>query len=221
MFPVQTHNSFSTACPQSVKEKKKKKPNTDSFTSEPTSHSAEPGAQDSKRSLLTFTRLLQPSHQKPHGTGLLPATRWTLWAFRGTVSPSAGVRQPTAGGGMLWVALPPWGLRARGGCLLFFPPHGFPSLPVTAQKPPKSTRDTQIMTSHQTRPACVCVCVFSRGVCVWRSRPCLKLDLRVCVCAHLHSPTHDTDFPQRSCALTGRVKGWGWGVRGRGARFFF
>lgn len=168
MFLVQTHNSFSTACLQSEKEKKKS--HTDSFTSEPTSHSAEPGVQDFKRSLLAFR------HQKPHSAGLLPAARWTLWAFRWTVSPSAGARQPTAGGGMLWLPLPPRGLRAGATACCSSLPTDSPRCP-SQHRNHQDQPDTQIVTSRQTRPACVCfpvVCVAIRPMSE-AGPPCLSV----------------------------------------------
>lgn len=110
-------------------------------------------------------------------------------ARRWTASLSGWVRQLTADGGML-VVPPSQGTWDQGGCLLFYSPLRFPSVPITAPKRLKSLKSIQIMTSRQRPP----VCVFSCGVCggdlaqVWS-----KTSLSECesaLSAHLHSPTH-------------------------------
>lgn len=116
-------------------------------------------------------------------------------------------------GGWRWWAgcgsPPPRRTGTRRVCLLFYGPLGFPSLIIPAAKRLKSLKNIQIMTSHQlTAGLCVflwCVELISTSA---ARPPCLSLHTYVCVCVFAlpHMPLYDTDFPQRSCALTGKVK---------------
>lgn len=84
-----------------------------------------------------------------------------------------------------------------------------PEIPLAAFHSTKTTTLTDKFSDHDITSVFVVVCGGGLDH-VW-----IKTSLSECVCLHVHifalphMPPYDTDFPQRSCALTGKVKG-GW-----------
>lgn len=137
--------------------KRKTNSNTDSFTSEPTSHGAEPGVQDFKGSLSRsslFIRNLAARASCLHRSGHCGPSDGQSPRLPG----GWGVGQPTAGGGMLWVPLSPWGPQAGAAACCS-------SLPST-DSPRHSTETTKLHERHSDHDITSdTTCVFSHGVC--------------------------------------------------------
>lgn len=101
---------------------------------------------------------------------------------------------------------PPLPGDLKNGCLLFYCLLRFNLTAYYSTKNNWSHWEIFI-TSQTTILENVCFLVVSKSSC-----PCLKTSLIECVCMCAHPrcpPPWDTDFPQGSCALTGKVRG-GW-----------
>lgn len=125
----------------------------------------------------------------------------------------AGLRQLTAGGGMLWLPPPPTPgtLKTRTAACCSSAPWDSPSLPITAPKRLKSPKNTPIVTSQQ-KPL---VCVFSCGVRRWSRRPSEEK-------THLRSPTHSSvRYRLPTEVLCFDREGERRGRRGGGGQVFF